>query len=146
MTGIFKKKKHWKVELSIYISHFSRQSRNRFHQPRYKERESKERKSKSNLISVFSSDLSYSNSFSISSPMAFRKNCGLELLLVASLTLTLALINNLVEANSDGDALYALRLSLTDPEHVLQSWDPNLVTPCTWFHVSCNQDNRVTRV
>ncbi|KAG2311223.1 hypothetical protein Bca4012_025675 [Brassica carinata] len=78
--------------------------------------------------------------------MAFRKNCGLELLLVASLALTLALINNLVEANSDGDALYALRRSLTDPDRVLQSWDPNLVTPCTWFHVSCNQDNRVTRV
>ncbi|KAG2280075.1 hypothetical protein Bca4012_048319 [Brassica carinata] len=76
--------------------------------------------------------------------MAFRRNCGLELL-VASLTLTFALIQ-LVEANSDGDALYALRQSLTDPDHVLQSWDQNLVNPCTWFHVSCNQDSRVTRV
>ncbi|KAH0896098.1 hypothetical protein BRARA_B00924 [Brassica rapa] len=76
--------------------------------------------------------------------MAFRRNCGLELL-VASLTLTFALIQ-LVEANSDGDALYALRQSLSDPDHVLQSWDQNLVNPCTWFHVSCNQDSRVTRV
>ncbi|CAN7038156.1 hypothetical protein IGI04_005148 [Brassica rapa subsp. trilocularis] len=76
--------------------------------------------------------------------MAFRRNCGLELL-VASLTLTFVLIN-LVEANSDGDALYALRQSLSDPDHVLQSWDQNLVNPCTWFHVSCNQDSRVTRV
>ncbi|KAJ4910863.1 Leucine-rich repeat (LRR) family protein [Raphanus sativus] len=76
--------------------------------------------------------------------MAFRKNCGLELL-AASLTLTFVLIN-LVDANSDGDALYALRQSLSDPDHVLQSWDQNLVTPCTWFHVTCNQDNRVTRV
>ncbi|CAH8362366.1 unnamed protein product [Eruca vesicaria subsp. sativa] len=75
--------------------------------------------------------------------MASRKNC--ELFLVASLTLTLVLIN-LVEANPDGDALYALRQSLSDPDHVLESWDPNLVTPCTWFHVSCNQDQRVTRV
>jgi len=66
-------------------------------------------------------------------------------LFAASLTLTLALIH-LVEANSEGDALYALRRSLTDPDHVLQSWDPTLVNPCTWFHVTCNQDNRVTRV
>ncbi|CAN6848914.1 unnamed protein product [Brassica oleracea var. botrytis] len=77
--------------------------------------------------------------------MAFRRNCGLELL-AASLTLTFALIQLVVEANSDGDALYALRQSLTDPDHVLQSWDQNLVNPCTWFHVSCNQDSRVTRV
>ncbi|KAL1548798.1 Leucine-rich repeat protein 1 [Salvia divinorum] len=25
--------------------------------------------------------------------------------------------------------------SLTDPDNVLQSWDPNLVNPCTWFHI-----------
>ncbi|KAL1531122.1 Leucine-rich repeat protein 1 [Salvia divinorum] len=48
--------------------------------------------------------------------------------------------------NSEGDALHALRRSLTDPDNVLQSWDPNLVNPCTWFHITCNQDNRVTRV
>ncbi|MFS7943575.1 putative non-specific serine/threonine protein kinase [Helianthus anomalus] len=51
-----------------------------------------------------------------------------------------------VTANSEGDALYALRRSLNDPDNVLQSWDPNLVNPCTWFHITCNQDNRVTRV
>lgn len=49
-------------------------------------------------------------------------------------------------ANSEGDALYALRKSLSDPDHVLESWDPNLVSPCTWFHVTCNGDNHVTRV
>ncbi|KAF3791441.1 Somatic embryogenesis receptor kinase 1 [Nymphaea thermarum] len=49
-------------------------------------------------------------------------------------------------SNSEGDALYALRRSLTDPDNVLQSWDPTLVNPCTWFHITCNQDNRVTRV
>ncbi|KAK6127138.1 hypothetical protein DH2020_039117 [Rehmannia glutinosa] len=48
--------------------------------------------------------------------------------------------------NSDGDALSALRRSLSDPDKVLLSWDPNLVNPCTWFHVTCNQDNRVTRL
>ncbi|XP_019097191.1 PREDICTED: somatic embryogenesis receptor kinase 2-like [Camelina sativa] len=73
------------------------------------------------------------------------RNCRWELFFAASLTLTLALIH-LVEANSEGDALYALRRSLSDPDRVLQSWDPTLVNPCTWFHVTCNQDNRVTRV
>nr|GMD44842.1 BRASSINOSTEROID INSENSITIVE 1-associated receptor kinase 1-like [Ipomoea batatas] len=51
-----------------------------------------------------------------------------------------------VAGNSEGDALYALRRSLSDPDNVLQSWDPNLVNPCTWFHITCNQDNHVTRV
>ncbi|KAH7372934.1 hypothetical protein KP509_17G029900 [Ceratopteris richardii] len=45
-----------------------------------------------------------------------------------------------------GDALHSLRRSLSDPDNVLQSWDPTLVNPCTWFHVTCNQDNQVTRV
>jgi hypothetical protein len=49
-------------------------------------------------------------------------------------------------SNAEGDALYALRRALTDPRGVLQSWDPTLVNPCTWFHVTCNRDNRVTRV
>ncbi|KAF7831512.1 leucine-rich repeat protein 1-like [Senna tora] len=60
-----------------------------------------------------------------------------------SLTLT---VLQLVSANSEGDALYTLRRSLSDSDNVLQSWDPTLVNPCTWFHVTCNQDNRVTRV
>ncbi|KAI8562581.1 hypothetical protein RHMOL_Rhmol03G0046000 [Rhododendron molle] len=37
-----------------------------------------------------------------------------------------------VSGNSEGDALSALRRSLSDPDKVLQSWDPNLVNPCTW--------------
>jgi hypothetical protein len=49
-------------------------------------------------------------------------------------------------ANPEGDALYALRRSLTDPSNVLQSWDPTLVNPCTWFHVTCDNQNRVIRV
>ncbi|XP_020250042.1 LRR receptor kinase BAK1-like [Asparagus officinalis] len=49
-------------------------------------------------------------------------------------------------ANLEGDALFALRKSLSDPDNVLQSWDPTLVNPCTWFHITCNQDNRVTRL
>ncbi|KAM0936139.1 putative protein kinase RLK-Pelle-LRR-II family [Dioscorea sansibarensis] len=40
----------------------------------------------------------------------------------------------------------SLRTSLNDPNNVLQSWDPTLVYPCTWFHVTCNNDNSVIRV
>jgi somatic embryogenesis receptor kinase 1 len=47
---------------------------------------------------------------------------------------------------STGDALYSLRQSLKDANNVLQSWDPTLVNPCTWFHVTCNNDNSVIRV
>jgi len=53
---------------------------------------------------------------------------------------------DLASGNSEGDALYTLRRSLSDPDNVLQSWDPTLVNPCTWFHITCDQDNRVTRV
>lgn len=48
--------------------------------------------------------------------------------------------------NAEGDALNALKTNLADPGNVLQSWDPTLVNPCTWFHVTCNSDNSVTRV
>ncbi|GAB4861037.1 Somatic embryoproteinsis receptor kinase 1 [Ancistrocladus abbreviatus] len=49
-------------------------------------------------------------------------------------------------ANVEGDALHSLRTNLEDPSNVLQSWDPTLVNPCTWFHVTCNTDNSVIRV
>lgn len=35
---------------------------------------------------------------------------------------------------------------MADPNNVLQSWDPTLVNPCTWFHVTCNSQNSVVRV
>ncbi|KAL8144328.1 hypothetical protein V2J09_017360 [Rumex salicifolius] len=53
---------------------------------------------------------------------------------------------NVVLANVEGDALHTLRINLQDPNNVLQSWDPTLVNPCTWFHVTCNTDNSVIRV
>lgn len=61
-------------------------------------------------------------------------------------SLSLAITLGLVNGNSEGDALYTLRRSLSDPDNVLQSWDPTLVNPCTWFHITCNQDNHVTRL
>ncbi|GLJ45288.1 hypothetical protein SUGI_0953110 [Cryptomeria japonica] len=60
--------------------------------------------------------------------------------------LTIIVVGVEVAANSEGDALYALRRNLNDPLNVLQSWDPTLVNPCTWFHVTCDRQNRVTRL
>ncbi|XP_062156343.1 leucine-rich repeat protein 1-like [Alnus glutinosa] len=51
-----------------------------------------------------------------------------------------------VDCNSEGEALHAWKTKLVDPNGVLQSWDPTLVNPCTWYHVTCNGDNSVTRV
>ncbi|KAF3785437.1 BRASSINOSTEROID INSENSITIVE 1-associated receptor kinase 1 [Nymphaea thermarum] len=48
--------------------------------------------------------------------------------------------------NSEGNALFALKSRLSDPNKVLQSWDDTLVNPCTWFHVTCNSDNHVIRL
>ena len=45
-----------------------------------------------------------------------------------------------------GNALHALRSRLSDPTNVLQSWDPTLVNPCTWFHVTCDSNNHVIRL
>ncbi|KAG7656352.1 unnamed protein product [Arabidopsis thaliana] len=52
----------------------------------------------------------------------------------------------LASSNMEGDALHSLRANLVDPNNVLQSWDPTLVNPCTWFHVTCNNENSVIRV
>lgn len=49
-------------------------------------------------------------------------------------------------ANLEGDGLYALRRGVNDPSNALQSWDPTLVDPCTWFHVTCDSRHRVTRL
>lgn len=45
-----------------------------------------------------------------------------------------------------GDALSALKGRVMDPGNELQSWDSTLPNPCTWFHITCNGDSRVTRV
>ncbi|PIN15273.1 Non-specific serine/threonine protein kinase [Handroanthus impetiginosus] len=51
-----------------------------------------------------------------------------------------------LSTNSEGNALHALRTRLSDPNNVLQSWDPTLVNPCTWFHVTCDTSNHVVRL
>lgn len=44
------------------------------------------------------------------------------------------------------DILHRWKTKLTDPNNVLQSWDPALGNACTWFHITCDVDNRVTRL
>ncbi|KAJ7967553.1 Leucine-rich repeat receptor-like protein kinase family [Quillaja saponaria] len=51
-----------------------------------------------------------------------------------------------LSTNSEGTALHAMRSRLSDPTYVLQSWDPTLVDPCTWFHVTCDSNNHVIRL
>ncbi|XP_041010576.1 leucine-rich repeat protein 2-like [Juglans microcarpa x Juglans regia] len=51
-----------------------------------------------------------------------------------------------LSTNSEGNALHALRSRLSDPTNVLQSWDPTLVNPCTWFHVTCDSNSHVIRL
>uniref|UniRef100_A0A2P2KXR2 Putative leucine-rich repeat family protein n=1 Tax=Rhizophora mucronata TaxID=61149 RepID=A0A2P2KXR2_RHIMU len=51
-----------------------------------------------------------------------------------------------LSTNSEGNALHALRSRLSDPTNMLQSWDPTLVNPCTWFHVTCDANSHVIRL
>ncbi|TKY59523.1 BRASSINOSTEROID INSENSITIVE 1-associated receptor kinase 1 [Spatholobus suberectus] len=52
-----------------------------------------------------------------------------------------------VSGNPEGDALTALKNSMADdPNNALQNWDSSLVNPCTWLHVTCNNENSVIRV
>jgi len=44
------------------------------------------------------------------------------------------------------DALYALKLSLNASPSQLTNWNKNLVDPCTWSNVECDQNNNVIRV
>ncbi|XP_066338139.1 disease resistance protein BAK6-like [Miscanthus floridulus] len=58
----------------------------------------------------------------------------------------LVALATLASCNTEGDILYKQRQAWEDPNNVLQSWDPTLVNPCTWFHITCNNDNSVIRV
>ncbi|KAI3903241.1 hypothetical protein MKW98_031895 [Papaver atlanticum] len=66
-------------------------------------------------------------------------------LVLCLVTLLLSFVST-ISANSEGDILYGFRTRLSDPNNVLQSWDPTLVNPCTWFHVTCDSNNRVIRL
>ncbi|XP_042046934.1 somatic embryogenesis receptor kinase 1-like isoform X2 [Salvia splendens] len=51
-----------------------------------------------------------------------------------------------VSANMESDALQSLKTSLQDPNNELRTWDSTHVNPCTWFHVTCNDDSIVNRL
>ncbi|XP_047312640.1 leucine-rich repeat protein 1-like [Impatiens glandulifera] len=48
--------------------------------------------------------------------------------------------------SSDLNALLAFRQGVLDPQHALDSWDSTLIDPCTWFHVTCDNNKRVIRL
>ncbi|EEF50088.1 leucine-rich repeat protein 1 [Ricinus communis] len=60
--------------------------------------------------------------------------------------LLLAVAIAMVDCNTEVDVLYSWKKVLVDPYDVLLSWDPSLVNPCTWYHVTCNVENSVTRL
>ncbi|KAI4381339.1 hypothetical protein MLD38_007418 [Melastoma candidum] len=66
--------------------------------------------------------------------------------ILVALALASAIAFSVANANSEGDVLSAWKQTLSDPNGVLSSWDPTLVNPCTWLHVTCNNDNVVVRV
>ncbi|KAG0529911.1 hypothetical protein BDA96_05G138200 [Sorghum bicolor] len=58
----------------------------------------------------------------------------------------LVALATLASCNTEVDILYEQRQTWKDPNDVLVSWDPTLVNPCTWLHITCNNDNSVIRV
>ncbi|KAH0895659.1 hypothetical protein HID58_045227, partial [Brassica napus] len=64
-----------------------------------------------------------------------------------ALTLTvliLACLLSLVSPDAQGDALFALRMSLRALPNQLSDWNQNQVNPCTWSQVICDDKNFVT--
>ncbi|KAK7368780.1 hypothetical protein VNO80_10810 [Phaseolus coccineus] len=51
-----------------------------------------------------------------------------------------------VSGNPEGDALTTFKKNMIDPTDALHSWDPHIITPCTWFHVTCNDESSVIRL
>ncbi|KAL9237874.1 hypothetical protein vseg_012371 [Gypsophila vaccaria] len=48
--------------------------------------------------------------------------------------------------NEEVDVLMKFKQSLEDPSNALITWDPSLVDPCTFFHITCDGENHVTRI
>ncbi|VFQ74319.1 unnamed protein product [Cuscuta campestris] len=53
---------------------------------------------------------------------------------------------SLVSPDVQGDALYALKLSLNASSNQLQDWNTNQVNPCTWPKISCDDNSNVVMV
>ncbi|KAK1697311.1 hypothetical protein QYE76_014008 [Lolium multiflorum] len=66
----------------------------------------------------------------------------LAIVLLAAAASTLAV----ADPSPDAVALQAFRSGLEDPDGELQSWDPELVDLCSWSHIICDANNRVTHI
>ncbi|KAG0620457.1 hypothetical protein M758_4G217400 [Ceratodon purpureus] len=44
------------------------------------------------------------------------------------------------------DALIAFRNNLINPPDRIKNWDAGLTNPCTFFHITCDDENKVTRM
>ncbi|XP_077220934.1 uncharacterized protein LOC143854720 [Tasmannia lanceolata] len=51
-----------------------------------------------------------------------------------------------ISMNSEGNALNAFKMRVSDPYNVLQSWDPTLLNPCSWLHVMCDNQSHLIRI
>ncbi|XP_047312643.1 leucine-rich repeat protein 1-like [Impatiens glandulifera] len=49
-------------------------------------------------------------------------------------------------SSSDMNALDAFHQGVSDPQNAMKNWDTSLYDPCTWFHITCDNDNRVIRI
>ncbi|KAB1200418.1 hypothetical protein CJ030_MR0G007262 [Morella rubra] len=58
--------------------------------------------------------------------------------------LILACLQSFVLSDYQGDALYALKVSLKADQ--LADWNPNQVNPCTWSNVQCDTNSNVQHV
>nr|XP_011470469.1 PREDICTED: somatic embryogenesis receptor kinase 2-like [Fragaria vesca subsp. vesca] len=47
---------------------------------------------------------------------------------------------------SETEALIAFKKSLADPLNVLKTWDASQPNPCSWEHITCNDQNKVNGV
>lgn len=58
----------------------------------------------------------------------------------------LACLQTFVVPDAQGDALYALKISLSASDNQLPDWNQNMVNPCTWSKVICDGNNNVISV
>ncbi|KAJ8765761.1 hypothetical protein K2173_014883 [Erythroxylum novogranatense] len=68
---------------------------------------------------------------------------GMKLFVAA---VTLMWLHTTVGSDPQGDALYALKVSIKAPSDQLRDWNQNQVNPCTWSNVICDSNNFVTSV
>jgi len=52
----------------------------------------------------------------------------------------------LIITSMTGDALTTFKNNMIDPTDALRSWEPGVITPCTWLHVTCNEESSVIRL